>query len=439
MMVSVHGRVERDLIRMVVRRGLLLMVGVLIGTVSLCAQDRTLGSAESDCTEKSSEEGRGQGERCLEHSLSVEYRPNYILPTNDFLKGENIYRQTIPYSASVHLRYAFGFRPGSQADRIYGGAYQGIGFSGYFFPDPEEIGSPYAFYLFQGARIARIAPAFSLNYEWNFGLSTGWKPYDKNYNANNKMMGSKMNAYIDVNIYFSWRFSRLFDLNAGVDLTHFSNGNTWVPNAGLNTVGLKAGVTAWFNRKDRLIPRKVRTCKTGGFPRHVSYDLTLFGSWRRKGVDYYGQGQIASPKAYPVVGFNFSPMYNLSYKLRLGLSLDGVFDSSANVYLEDQIVSVGDSPDLVFKRPNAGRQLALGLSGRAEYVMPYFTVGFGVGSNVFHGKGDLDALYQMLYLKINATRNSFVHIGYSLQNFQDPNFLMLGVGFRFNNRYPRLR
>ena len=156
-------------------------------------------------------------------------------------------------------------------------------------------------------------------------------------------------------------------------------------------------------------------------------------------MDYYGQGQIASPKAYPVVGFNFSPMYNLSYKLRLGLSLDGVFDSSANVYLEDQIVSVGDSPDLVFKRPNAGRQLALGLSGRAEYVMPYFTVGFGVGSNVFHGKGDLDALYQMLYLKINATRNSFVHIGYSLQNFQDPNFLMLGVGFRFNNRYPRLR
>lgn len=376
--------------------------------------------------------------RRLIHSFGVEYRPDYILPTNDFLRGENIYRQAILYSASVHLRYAFGFRPGSLATRIYGGVYQGIGVSGYFFPDREEIGNPFAFYLFQGARIARIASHLSLNYEWNFGLSMGWKPYDKEYNPNNKMMGSKMNAYIDVNFYFNWRMSRLFDFNVGFDLTHFSNGNTWVPNAGLNTVGLKAGITAWFNRREHAIPRR-RIGSECIFPRHVSYDLTLFGSWRRKGVDYFGQGQIASPKAYPVVGFNFSPMYNFSYKLRLGISIDGVYDSSANVYLEDQLVAVGGVPDLVFRRPKIARQLALGFSGRVEYVMPYFTVGLGIGSNVVHGGGDLNALYQALYLKINMTRSSFVHIGYSLHDFQDPNFLMLGVGFRFNNRYPRLR
>ena len=425
--------------RVWIRRMLLLLTGMAVFPVMLRAEGGKGGSEMKSPQGSVMPDRVAEGGRRLIHSLGVEYRPNLVLPTNDFLRGENIYRQTIPYSASVHLRYAFGFRPGSQTDRIYGGVYQGIGCSGYFFPDREEIGDPFAFYLFQGARIARIAPAFSLNYEWNFGLSTGWKPFDIVSNPNNKMMGSKMNAYIDVNVYFNWRLSRLLDLNAGLDLTHFSNGNTWVPNAGLNTVGLKAGVTAWFNREDRLIPRRTKAGDTYGFPRHVSYDLTLFGSWRRKGVDYFGQGQIASPKAYPVVGFNFSPMYNFSYKLRLGVSLDGVYDSSANVYLEDQIVAVGGTPDLVFRRPGVAYQLALGLSGRVEYVMPYFTVGLGVGANVLHGEGDLDALYQMLYLKINATRSSYVHIGYSLQNFQDPNFLMLGIGFRFNNRYPRLR
>ena len=420
---------------------MLLLAGMVIFSVMLRAEENKNGSEIMSPQGSVMPDSVVEGSRRLIHSFGAEYRPNFILPTNDFLRGENIYRQAIPYSTSVHLRYAFGFRPGSQTDRIYGGVYQGVGFSGYFFPDREEIGSPYAVYLFQGARIARIAPMFSLNYEWNFGLSIGWNPFDIVSNPNNKMMGSKMNAYIDVNVYFNWRLSRLFDLNAGLDLTHFSNGNTWVPNAGLNTVGLKAGVSAWFNRKDRLIPRRTRAGDTYGygFPRHVSYDLTLFGSWRRKGVDYFGQGQIASPKAYPVVGFTFSPMYNFSYKLRLGFSLDGVYDSSANVYLEDQIVSVGSAPDLVFRRPGLAYQLALGLSGRVEYVMPYFTVGLGIGANVLHGEGDLDALYQMLYLKINATRSSYVHIGYSLQNFQDPNFLMLGVGFRFNNRYPRLR
>ena len=31
-------------------------------------------------------------------------------------------------------------------------------------------------------------------------------------------------------------------------------------------------------------------------------------------------------------------MYNLNYKLRFGVSLDGVYDGSANVYTEDALV-----------------------------------------------------------------------------------------------------
>lgn len=87
-------------------------------------------------------------------------------------------------------------------------------------------------------------------------------------------------------------------------------------------------------------------------------------------------------------------------------------------------------------KPSAGKQLALGVSGRAEYVMPYFTVGIGLGTNVIHAGGDLKSFYQILALKIEVTRNSFLHIGYNLQDFHDPNYLMLGFGFRFNNKYP---
>lgn len=34
------------------------------------------------------------------------------------------------------------------------------------------------------------------------------------------------------------------------------------------------------------------------------------------------------------------------------------------------------------------------------------------------------------------TRSSYLHVGYNLKNFSDPNYLMLGIGFRFNNKYP---
>lgn len=366
--------------------------------------------------------------RHLIHRLGFDARPTYIFPTNSFLREENINREPIRKSLSAHLKYSFQYYPNSYTDRIYRGAYQGLGIAMYTFDDKEEIGNPFAFYLFQGARIARINPRLSVNYEWNFGVSFGWKPHDENTNWNNKVIGSKMNAYINANFYLNYILSREFDLTAGVDLTHFSNGNTRFPNAGLNTVGLRVGLVYNFNRKGDLFSKPLYQSPVPRFPRHVSYDVVLFGSWRRKGV-YVGEGQIAAPGAFAVAGFNINPMYNFGYNFRAGVSVDGVYDESANIYASS---SSGDQ----LYRPPLSYQMALGLSARAEYVMPYFTVGIGLGGNVIHRGGDLKGLYQVLALKIEVTRSSFIHIGYNLQNFHSPNYLMLGIGYRFHNKYP---
>lgn len=124
-------------------------------------------------------------------------------------------------------------------------------------------------------------------------------------------------------------------------------------------------------------------------------------------------------------------MYNFGYNFRAGVSVDGVYDESANIYADPSSSSTEQ-----FYRPPLSYQLALGLSARAEYVMPYFTVGIGLGGNVIHRGGDLKGLYQVLALKIEVTRSSFIHIGYNLQNFHTPNYLMLGIGYRFHNKYP---
>lgn len=373
--------------------------------------------------------------RRLVHSIGAEFRPEYIPPTNIFLAGANMAGEPIQRSLAAHLRYSFRFRPGSRPDCIYGGVYQGIGVSYYSFGNRGELGNPVAVYLFQGARIARISPLVSFNYEWNFGLSFGWKPYDTNYNRANIMMGSRVNAYLNVDFYLNWLLTQRLELTTGLSMTHFSNGNTKFPNAGLNAVGLRAGLTYNFGRKSsEMAPRTV--CPA--FPRHFSYDLTFFGSWRRKGIEV-GDKQYAAPDAYTVLGFNFASMYNFGYKFRAGVSLDGVYDGSANVAIADQIVEMGSSADLTVEKPGVDRQLALGVSARAEFVMPYFNIGVGLGTNFLHKGGDLKAFYQMLTLKVAVTRSSYVHIGYSLRDFHMPNFLMLGVGYRFNNKYPRLR
>jgi len=367
------------------------------------------------------------------HMFGVEARPGYIIPTNSFLRGNNGKSKPIRTSFSTHLKYSFRFNPNTYADRIYGGVYQGIGLAGYTFGDQKQLGNPISLYLFQGARITQVNPSLSFNYEWNFGLSFGWEPYDFEDNPYNKVIGSKVNAYINANFYMRWVLSHRFDMTSGINLTHFSNGNTKFPNAGLNAVGLKAGLVYNFNRKNSFQAKTLHQPAIRKFPRHVSYDLVLFGSWRRTGVDFMDK-QIASPETYTVLGFNFAPMYNIGYKLRMGISLDGAYDGSANVYTEDYIVGTTQN----FFKPSLNKQLSLGLSGRVEYIMPYFTVGLGMGNNVLHGRGDLKAFYQVVALKFEVIRSSYIHVGYSLKDFHTPNFLLLGIGFRFNNKYPTI-
>lgn len=371
------------------------------------------------------------------HKLEGEARLGYVIPTHDFLRGKNTLNRPIDYSISAHLRYSFQFCPDTRVGRIYGSPHQGIGISYYTFGAKEQLGNPIAIFLLQGARLAQFTRRLSLNYEWNFGLSGGWQPYDYKSNPENRIIGSKINAYMNTNFYLSQTLSRHLDLISGFSVTHFSNGNTQFPNAGLNTYGFKLGMAYHFNRT-HIAPTSSFDLPIENFPRHISYDVLLFGSWRRKGL-IFNEKPIASPHIYTVAGFNINPMYNVGYKLRAGLSLDGIYDSSANIYTEDYIYPLGGvDPGYTFYTPSVGKQLALGVSARAEYVMPYFTVGIGLGANILHGGGDLRGLYQILALKIEATRNSFIHIGYNLQNFRLPNYLMLGVGYRFNNKYPLL-
>lgn len=84
------------------------------------------------------------------------------------------------------------------------------------------------------------------------------------------------------------------------------HGNTKFPNAGINTAGAKIGLVYNFNRTEEDLSKSLYQPVTTRFPRHISYDVVLFGSWRRKGV-WVGEKQIASPNAYPVAWIQFCP------------------------------------------------------------------------------------------------------------------------------------
>lgn len=368
----------------------------------------------------------------LIHRISVDARPAYIAPSSKSLRDDSENGLHVRKAASFHLKYGFQFHPDSPEGKAYPYTSQGIGVSYNTFWASRELGNPWAVYAFQTSRIATITPWLSLDYEWNFGASFGWHPFNETDNPRNRIIGSKINAYINAGFFLNARLSRYCNLLVGLDLTHYSNGNTHIPNSGLNTIGGRVGLVYTLNPTDTPFHRKISKPEEASrrLSERISYDLILYGATRAKGLIIGNEAHLL-PGNFGILGFNFNPMYRFNRHLKAGISLDGQYDESANIYT-DEIHSHGEKPQ--FYRPPLREQIGIGLSARGEFSMPFFAINIGIGHNLYSHKGDLKGLYQIVALKVSVTRNLFLHIGYQLHKFHEPNNLMLGIGYRFNNR-----
>jgi hypothetical protein len=311
----------------------------------------------------------------------------------------------------------------------------------------NQIGNPVSAYLFQGATIKTLSPKLALNYEWDFGVAYGWHSYNESDRVSNHVIGSKMTAYMDFGVYLRWMLSRQLDLNIGLTASHFSNGNTSMPNAGLNVASAKVSLAYYLNRPEK----QPADGPLPNFQKHWSTDVVVFGGWKRRGAET-ALGSYVLSGTYGVVGANVNPMYNLNHWFNVGASLDLYYDHSANLKSEDPIATPANtgiakedetepvetpstSPEDRLRAPSWYRQVTAGLSVRAEYVMPYFTINFGIGHNFINASSThFNGFYEILALKAALSPKVFLHIGYSLYSFQYPNNLMLGVGYRFGAR-----
>lgn len=217
----------------------------------------------------------------LIHRVGVDFRPSRIVQDDPFFEGENQLGRPMRFGYSCHLKYSFQFADNSRMGTLYPHTYQGIGLSYNDLGNRKEIGSPVAVYAFQGSRIAILSSALSLDYEWNFGASFGWKKSDGISNPNNTVVGSKVNAYINLGFLLNWQVAPRWNLTAGVDLTHYSNGNTDYPNLGVNMVGGRVGLVYSLHPEGSMRRAASSSCDMV-FKPYVSYDVVVYGAGRKR-------------------------------------------------------------------------------------------------------------------------------------------------------------
>lgn len=374
------------------------------------------------------------------HRVSLDYRPAAPTQHHDFLRGGDGASKPLTASASVHLQYAFQFPEGSRLREMMPTAYQGIGVAKYTFLSPGDFGNPAALYVFQGAQIAQLAPNLSLDYEWNFGVSAGWRQ--------NLVVSTKVNAYINLGLMVSWRPAMNWRLFAGLDMTHFSNGDTTLPNVGMNTIGVRLGVLRMFETD---VPEKLTDLPDWGFCgdlgryaeqgsadretwytklwNRTSIDVILCGNTNAETLNYNDREYKLDGK-FAVVALHVNPLYRITRNVLVGPSIDVQYNEGVNLVYN--VAGVNPVTDVIkFHRPPIAQQLAAGLSLRAELQAPIFAVNIGVGHNVIYKGPELGGFYYIAALKTFIAHNAFLHVGLKVCDTESSNNLLLGLGYRF--------
>lgn len=368
------------------------------------------------------------------HRLGIDVRGAYVA-SSAHLDNYGFYGDDfteIHSAVSGHLKYSFSYSDATRLGRLYPDVYQGVGVGMTSFFHSGEVGTPVNLYVFQGAPIVRFSRNLSLDYEWNFGASFGWHKYSRGMEPVNIVVGSDVNAYINLGFMLNYRLSRHWSIAAGIDMTHYSNGNTSWPNPGVNTLGGRVGMVYNFGGERRS---NTADLPVEEFKPHFSYDVMAYCAARKRMLFVGIDGDHSYPELLPgrfgIIGLNFAPMYNFNRYFRAGVSADFQYDESSG--LPKYWVEGTTGEDIKFHRPPWNRQVSGGLSVRGELVMPIFSINAGIGYN-FMGNRDSRNCYQVLALKVHVMRSLFLNVGYQLNSFHNPNNLMLGIGYTFHNR-----
>lgn len=360
--------------------------------------------------------------RCdsISHRLSMELRPAYNIPSHYALRGDD----PVNSAASLHLRYAFSFNDDSEIGKRFPTVYQGIGVGGYTFFHPRVTGQPIALYILQGAHILDRHD-ITLGYEWNFGFSWHWRP--------NEAMNSKWNIMINVALPLSWHLSPKWEFSLTPDFTHFSSGDTSFSNSGANLFGVRLGVTRHFNSHNEHIRAKEYVAPSEELAdkdhkEHLSHDILIYGGWRAdRFVDH--DEFIVIDRPLFLDGIQYHLLYHFNRHFALGTSLDVQTDSSLNLH----DATFDEEGNLVsYERPSLIQQTECGLSFRCEITSPLFSVGAGVGLNIFGKRGyDFSRIYTQYSLKHFISPRTFIFVGYRFNSTQYTHNMMYGLGFRF--------
>lgn len=302
----------------------------------------------------------------------------------------------------------------------------GFGFLTYGFPQTGILGEPNAFYMFLNAPFKRWNK-FSINYIIRLGMSYNWEPSDPVTNPLHVALGSYRNLYIGAGAEGQYLIGEQLSASFGVKFAHFSNGQSSLPNAGMNLLTPHLGIKYDFNGGER--PEYIKYPKPEYPDKAMEYYVTLGNGIRQIFFTPDSLTATKLPKqgvSYPVYNISMGAQYQFGWTGKIGGGVDFIYWGAYNPDVE---LGSGNVVQAV-KYPFSD-YLQLGIFISYEFVLNNISIIAQPGYRVIRKEyeGMPTDFYQHLGLKYHV-HNLIIGIGIRVINFGQAEYIEWSLGYR---------
>lgn len=334
-----------------------------------------------------------------------------LLKTNDFVKGLN--KKGIPINdfTASDLRIGWQTRGTQQWHHLLKLPYYGIGFYNGLFSLKEEIGHPTALYFFFGGPFSSKLKS-SFDYEFGFGLSSNWKPYDEIKNPFNLAIGSYRNAFIDFKLGYSWYLGKKLSLNTGIRASHFSNGALRHPNSGINLAALYIGFRYDFISREDIF-NSIPSSEQDTPAEEINIAIVL----GKRSVDNTATRNI---KFVSLKSISLEYLKPTKGVFKYGFGLDVGIDENRWITVDENSIELSDRKDQFF----------LGIAPIGQFRTNRVALHAGFGLELLSGgKFIKNQFYQRIGLRYYFTKQLFSEIAIKATNFSKADYIEWSLGF----------
>jgi Lipid A 3-O-deacylase (PagL) len=242
-----------------------------------------------------------------------------------------------------------------------------------------------------------------------FGLGPGWvqKPFNAETNYKDFVIGSHLNACIALQVLTALQIERHTQAHIGLSFTHFSNGSIKLPNLGLNTPALTAGVEYSFGSPPVRIKRPLTPLK-----RRWDYYLFIMAAVKE-----------STPLESPVRLVNL-----LSFEVTKDFSYSGRYGAGINLTYDRALSKeIPNSPTFAFDESSL--KLEASIYGTYEYIVGNLSFPVQLGFYLYNNY-KFSEIYENIGIRYRLGRHWTVaallksHLG-------NGDFIQWGVGYKF--------